>query len=157
MWRALALAALLGAAACAHTPARVLTPIDTSPTIHGDFDGDGRTDSASFFEDDEGHLIVAVERAAARRPDEVWGGDIASLPRFTLRAAPPGRYIKLCSIYGAGCVNESIDIELTREGLIVEGVEDLSVILYYWSSSAFRDVAILQLRAADQPPASPLP
>ncbi len=139
MWR---VAALTCIAACAHTPASILTPITSTPAIHGDFDGDGFADSAAFFESENGSLIVAVQRAAVRAPDEIWGGDISSLPRFAVRAAPAGLYQTDCDAYGSNCGGAPATVSLTHEGIIVEGLEDHSRTLYYWSDGEFKNVSV---------------
>lgn len=140
----LALFALALTASCVHAPPSDLTPMAEGPALHGDFDGDGRADTAGFFEDDEGHLIVAVHRAAARRPDEIWGGDISSFERFTIRAAPPRLYVTACALYGPGCGGAPESVTLTHDGIIVEGLEDHSRTLYYWQDGAFKNVSILE-------------
>lgn len=127
---------------CAQTQGapRALTPITEDRTI-GDYDGDGRSDIAGWFEDAEGHLVVAVYRAAAREPDILWGGDISSEPYFTLRAAPPGAYHTNCEAYG-DCNAIAAETTLNSDGLIVEGSADGSRTLYFWRDGAFRDVSI---------------
>ncbi len=112
---------------------------------NGDFDGDGRIDTARYFEDDEGNLVIGVHlRRGSLRPTRVWSGDISSLPRFTFRSAPPGLYHTACELYGDGCGSAPAHVTLTHDGIIVEGLEDHSRTLYYWSGGAFRNVSILE-------------
>lgn len=123
-------------AACASTP-------DTTHRISGDFDGDGRRDTAAFEENADGVLEVLVRRAAA--PGEtpaLWGGDISSWPRFALRAAPPGRYATDCEAYNGCPPNVPPQITLTHDGVIIRGLEDRSTTLYYWDGAAFQNVSI---------------
>lgn len=125
-----------------------LTPITPSNRINGDFDGDGTLDAADFYEDEEGNLVVAVHRATEWWADIIWGGDISALPRFTIRTAPPALYRTNCEAYGPDCGGAPESVTLTHEGIIVEGLEDRSLTLYYWSDGEFKNVSIL--RAAGQ-------
>jgi hypothetical protein len=143
MWRVLAPALFL--AACASTAVTAPTPITGTPGMQasGDYDGDGRTDRAAFFETEDGVLALMVHRAAApREPLTLWGGDISSLPYYTVRTAPPGRYETACALYG-GC-GDAIpsEVTLTHNALMVLGSEHNSVLLYYWDGRAFRDILL---------------
>lgn len=140
----LALSITLLLAACVHAPASTLTPMTPSPTLRGDFDGDGRADTAGFFENHEGALVVVVHRAASSRPVEIWGGDISSFERFAIRTAPPRRYLTACMLYGDGCGGEPENVTLTHDGIIVEGIDDHSRTLYYWANVEFKNVSVLE-------------
>lgn len=142
MRRALALATAFLITACAHAPANTLTPITSSPTIHGDFDGDGRADSVGFSENDEGALLAIVQRAATREPIEIWGGDISSLPYFTIRSTGPGRYRTQCEVYGDNCGGVPREVTLTHDGIVVVALEGPAEFLYYWDGAEFRDIII---------------
>jgi|GEM_PF-5845481 len=121
------------------------TPIDGAQSASGDFDGDGAVDTAAFFEDEDGNLVAAVHRAA---DDDympiIWSGDISSLPRFTIRTAPPRLYQTDCEGYGPNCGGTPTSVSLTHDGVIVEGLEDHSRTLYYWSNGEFKNVSILE-------------
>ncbi len=119
------------------------TPIAGTPTASGDFDGDGAADTASFFEDEGGNLVIAVARAADENFSPIiWGGDISSLPRFAFHATPPGLYQTDCEAYGPNCGGVPRTATLTHDGIIVEGLEDHSRTLYYWSNGEFENVSI---------------
>lgn len=120
----------------------VLTEITPSNRIDGDFDGDGSPDSAAFHEDEEGNLVVAVHRATQWWADVIWGGDITSLPRFAIRTAPPALYHTDCEAFGPDCGGAPATVTLTHDGIIVEGLEDHSRTLYYWSDGEFENVSI---------------
>ena len=140
--RSLALATLALLAACAHDPMRGLTPISGTTPITGDFDGDGRADSTGLFEDEGGHLLVVVQRAASRQPLQIWGGDISSLPAYEIHVAPPGHYVTACELYGPGCSGAPLEVTLTHEGVIVRQIEPRSDLLYYWDHGAFENIIV---------------
>lgn len=144
MRSAVALIITLLITACSHAPASTLTQITPSPTLHGDFDGDGRADTAGFYENDEGALLVVVRRAASSLPIEIWGGDISSFEHFTIRTAPARRYLTACLVYGPGCGGEPESVALTHDGIIVEGIEDHSRTLYYWADGEFKNISVLE-------------
>lgn len=123
-----------------------LSAVANGPFIGGDFDGDGRTDTARFFEDRDGVLHIGVRRGARRydQIERIWGGDISALPRFTIRTAPPGLYRTDCEAYGPDCGGAPESVTLTHEGIIVEGLEDGSRTLYYWADGEFKNVSILR-------------
>jgi hypothetical protein len=121
-----------------------LTQIASAPSISGDFDGDGDVDAAAFYETDEGDLVVAVEHTTPDDMPIIWGGDISSLPRFTIRTAPPGLYQPDCAVYGPGCGGEPESVTLTHDGIIVEGIEDHSRTLYHWANGEFENVSVLE-------------
>jgi hypothetical protein len=141
----IALTFAVAASACAVNSANGQDIAANDPEKHarGDYDGDGRTDRADFIEDDEGHLVLIVRRAAA--PDaalEIWGGDIASYPYFNVSTAPAGTYRTLCHLYD-GC-SESVpeQVTLTHDGIIVHAVEGRSDHYYYWDGTTFQNIII---------------
>ncbi|MBX3428627.1 MAG: hypothetical protein KF779_03480 [Hyphomonadaceae bacterium] len=119
-----------------------LTPIDDAPSISGDYDGDGDVDTAAYYETDEGELVVAVEHTTPDDAPIIWGGDIASLPYFVIRTAPPGLYQTDCDAYGSNCGGAPRTVTLTHDGIIVQGLEDHSRTLFYWSDGEFQNVSV---------------
>jgi hypothetical protein len=140
----LALSLALMVAACAQTGVGD-TPITGLPDMQatGDFDGDSRTDRAAFIETETGVLALIVRRAAApNAPLMLWGGDISSLPYYTVRTAPPGHYVTACALYG-GCGDAiPAEITLTHDGLFVLSSEHEAKSLYFWENGAFRDILL---------------
>lgn len=121
------------------------TPIEGTQTASGDFDGDGASDTVAFYEDEDGNLAIAVTIAADDSfMPVIWGGDISSLPRFTFRAIPAGHYQTDCEAYGPNCGGAPTSVTLTHEGIVVEGLDDHSRTLYYWSNGEFKNVSILE-------------
>ncbi len=121
-----------------------LTRVNGGPFVSGDYDGDGRTDTARFFEDMEGVLHVGVQLGARRRDhvERIWGGDISSLPYYTFRTAPPGDYTTACELYGDDCGGAPRRLSLRHDGLIVEALESGQELLYYWHDQSFQNVII---------------
>ena len=139
MWRPLIAALVL--VACA-TPA--LHPFDDAISeIHGDFDGDRRRDIALMREDDEGVQWVVIVRAAdAATPIEVWGGDLASSPYFSITTARPGTYHSACEPYG-GCPPEVPEqVTLMHDAILVREAHPHADILYYWNGTAFQSLPV---------------
>src|SRR5262245_13719800 len=112
------------------------------PLISGDYDGDGHTDTAQFFEDREGALIIGVQSRARREVRRIWSGDLSSFERFTFRTAPPGLYRTACHLYGEDCGGAPREISLTHEGIIVTALEGSAEYLYYWDGETFQNVII---------------
>lgn len=119
-----------------------LTRIDGGPFISGDFDGDGGNDLVRYFESNEGALVIGVRVSSLQGIVGIWSGDISSLPYFTFRAAPPGLYRTDCEASGPDCGGAPESVTLTHEGIIVEGLEDRSRTLYYWSDGEFKNISI---------------
>lgn len=116
---------------------------DPAKHARGDYDGDGRADRADFEEDDKGHLVLIVRRAAT--PDEsleIWGGDIASYPYFTVSTAPPGTYRTVCEVYNGCGTSVPERVTLTHNGIVVHALEGPAAYLYYWDGAAFHDIII---------------
>lgn len=119
------------------------TPIEGAQTASGDFDGDNATDTAAFYEDEDGNLAIAVARAADDSSMPIiWSGDISSLPRFTFRTAPAGIYQTDCNAHGPNCGGAPATVTLTHDGIIIEGLEERSRTLYYWLDGAFEEVSV---------------
>ncbi|MEZ5956308.1 MAG: hypothetical protein R3C27_03740 [Hyphomonadaceae bacterium] len=117
--------------------------IEGAPTASGDFDGDGKVDSAAFFEDEDGNLVIAVARAADDNyMPIIWGGDLSSLPHFTFRTAGPGVYRNLCHLYDPDCGGAPSQVTLTHDGIIVTALEGPAEYLYYWEDGRFKDIII---------------
>lgn len=140
MWRAFSLAvAMICAPAHAQEPTR-LTPLPDLTRALGDFDGDAQRDEAAFYETDEGALVVAVHFAA--RPNEpviIWGGDISSIPYFSISTAAPGVHPVACWLYDA-CDSMPSSVTLTHEGITLHAHDGPGELLYYWDGAAFQNV-----------------
>lgn len=120
-----------------------IAPNELGKHTRGDYDGDGRVDTADFFESDEGALTLLVRRGAAPEAfDILWGGDIASFPYFEVRTAQAGLYQTNCDAYGPNCGGAPATVTLTHDGIIVEGLEDHSRTLYYWADGEFKNVSV---------------
>lgn len=133
----------VAASACASSAGQDVAANDPEKHARGDYDGDGRMDRADFQEDDEGHLVLIVTRAAAPdAPVTIWGGDIASYPYFNVSTAPPGTYRTVCELYEScgGSVPEQVT--RTHDGIIVHALEGPAQFYYYWDGGEFRDIII---------------
>lgn len=94
-------------------------------------------------EDEEGVLWVVIVRAAdAATPIEVWGGDIASLPYFTIATARPGTYRSACELYD-GCPPEVPEqLTLVHDAILVREAHRDADLLYYWNGTAFQSFIV---------------
>jgi hypothetical protein len=120
-----------------------LSRVDGGPFISGDYDGDGRFDTARFFEDNEGALHIGVQ-FGNRRQDQVeriWTADCSNFPRFTFNTAPAGTYRPMAHLYAEdrGVPRE---VALTHEAIIVTALEGPAEFLYYWDGATFRNIVI---------------
>lgn len=119
------------------------SPLADGPFISGDYDGDGRTDTARYFEDSEGALIIGVQLGSRRRDEvqRIWSADLSSLPHFTFRTAPAGTYRTMIHLYDE---NSDVprEVPLTHEAIIVTALEGPAEFLYYWDGETFRNVVI---------------
>ncbi len=117
-----------------------LSRLADSPFISGDYDGDGRTDTARYFEDSSGALVIGLQLGGRRRDEvqRIWSADLSSRPYFTFRTAPAGRYrtmIHLCDENS----NVPREVSLTHEGIIVTALEGPAEFLYYWDGETFQN------------------
>lgn len=138
-----ALTSALALAGCATPSVDSLTK--ATREIHGDFDGDGQLDAAFMREDNEGALRVEVVSAAdPAAPVQIWGGDITSLPHFSIETAPPGMYHTACDLYGGCPANVPVQVTLTHDGIFVREVDRANYLLYYWDGAAFQNIIVAE-------------
>ena len=152
MWRAYVLATLasltfsVSAFALPPHDLTAIPPAKADKHAQGDYDGDGLTDQASFFERADGFLVLVVRLAAApEEPFEMWHGEIARTPYFSVHTAPPGTYRTLCYLYN-GCEGRvPAEVTSTYDGIIVHEPYGLSRNFYfYWDGARFRDILIAE-------------
>lgn len=120
-----------------------LTGVDESPFIAGDFDGDGRTDTARFFETREGALVIGVQLRARRRDEvvRIWSAERSSLPHFTFSTAPAGTYRPWPTIY-PDASDRPREVTLSHDAIIVTAIEGPAEFLYYWDGNAFQHFVV---------------
>jgi len=121
---------------------RHLSPLDGAPSISGDFDGVGARDSAAFYTDEDGNLVIAVNHGNSDDMPIIWTGDMASLPYFTFRTTGPGTYQNLCHLYGSDCGGAPREVTTSHDAIIVTALEGPAEFLYYWEDGEFKDIII---------------
>jgi hypothetical protein len=125
-------------------PACFLTPASARQTdLQGDFDGDGRRDTAAFEESEDGNLVLVVHLAAApETPAVIWSGDVSSAPYFSASTTGPGTYRTMCHLYDGCGSTVPPQVTLTHDAVVVHALEGPADFLYYWDGSAFQNIIV---------------
>jgi hypothetical protein len=119
-----------------------LAPLSNASEAHGDYDGDGRGDSAHFFENSDGALVIGVRLTSRGEVLSIWGGDLSSLPYFTFRTVGAGTYRTQCEVYGPDCGGAPHEVVLVHDAIVVTALEGPAEYLHYWEDGRFKDVII---------------
>lgn len=120
-----------------------LAALAEGPFISGDYDGDGRIDTARYFEDSAGALIIGVQLGARRHDDvqRICSADRSNLPYFAFSTAPTGTYRTMAHLYdqNSGVPRE---VSLAHDAIIVTALEGPAELLYYWDGATFQNIVI---------------
>jgi hypothetical protein len=114
------------------------------PPVHGDFDHDGKRDSAAIVKSAKGGYALVVRRGVAGHPETVVARiEGSDLPDFFIDQAKAGRWETWCGKGGGAdsdpCPRKYVNL---KGGELTFGVKEVSESVVLWTGKRFEVVLL---------------